>query len=797
MDNISLPVSRSSNVHSAVLGAWKHALRAMNDLVSGKSLRIQSGDVLLGLSAWHLYPDISVQSPQPSYVSQKDTLISPGGIVTVGLLDRGEQSSDEGFYWSLPLSHLKHYGDPVQATRYSGLSESDVTYDQFLFVILGSVLSCWEVTDQDLENTVKLFADLDDAKNVLDAHPRKSRPHKDQTWLSILARAARTFGQATGPTKAQYRRLITFGQRKCSNFLCPPKLQPAPFFGSCDLRNLMNIFSANKDGDFSNDERVMFLRQWTASTCPPSFLQDAIIEFATGAYDRLRYVYVLPGNKKRKRDKPEFIGDSTVWTSSQIRHYGRESEIEEALQRRRRTVSLPTEPGNYSGKNQDFYFLCGVPGIAAVYIPKSRIQKGDHGDMQHNQDKFDPDENHMSLPDFSSLLDTSRSFTSMRLIEYLCDPFQWQIQRERYPDYYHALDQLVVLDRIFSAVPGAQVNLGAIFRPLTGAAWSRAAHEVSRDGVVPLPIVFSCIIYYESGYLDLGPERLVDALALTNQNSIYVASQLLVDPGLDLPEIPIRRIIGNIGKSGISILVPPINPKVLQKDLESWNVVAHERFDGKMQDSFQASSLHLSLTGYELDVDQVGVLGNQDHDAKIVEVAISLHDHGKWIADLDTIKASKTWAGITYRHIHCNHKGDIRLDASKVTSLVSVDTWMELLDQPLVNCIVRANGNAIARLAAASLAAQKLYDYRIVSSTTCWACVAAEMNPKPSTIFKIEPERDKKYDSDSMEDSDAEEWGEGQSSAQSSSESEEGDDDMPTGFLPKDQESNARLVFIC
>ncbi|ORY14331.1 hypothetical protein BCR34DRAFT_646751 [Clohesyomyces aquaticus] len=138
LDNISAPVSHSSNVHSAVMEAWKKALRAMNDLVSGKGLRIQSGDVLLGLSAWHLYPDISVQSPRPCFVSQGDTLISMGGIAAVGLVGQAERPTDDGFYWSLPLSHLKHYSDPVQTTRHSGLSESDVSYDQFLLVILGS-----------------------------------------------------------------------------------------------------------------------------------------------------------------------------------------------------------------------------------------------------------------------------------------------------------------------------------------------------------------------------------------------------------------------------------------------------------------------------------------------------------------------------------------------------------------------------------------------------------------------------------------------------------------------------------
>lgn len=350
----------------------------------------------------------------------------------------------------------------------------------------------------------------------------------------------------------------------------------------------MSIFRTQNEGDSRKDERVLFLRLWTALVCEPSFLEDAIIEFVTGSYDWMRYTYVLPGNRKRKHDEPEFLGDSVVWTS-------KEFDIEEASQRQTRLAWLPCEPVGGHTKIKKFYFLCGVPGLAAVYIPSWRIQKeGDRGE-QSIEDKLDRKTNQLSLSDLFTLLDTACGLTTLRLVEHLCDPHQWQRQREETPAYYAALDQLVILDKIFSAVPGAQVNLRAISRPLVDPAWSSKMNVESRSRSLPLAVVFSCMIYYESGYLDLGPNSLVDALALSNHNSIYVASQLLMDPEENLPAIPIQRIVGNIGKSGLSILVPPINPKVPQKDLESWSVVAHEPFDGKVQDSFSASSLHLLL----------------------------------------------------------------------------------------------------------------------------------------------------------------------------------------------------------
>lgn len=91
---------------------WRNALQAMNDLVQGKPLRVQDPDVLCGLSSWHLYPDLSVQHSTTTSVKQSDPLIKRGGIITLGLLE-GSAGSKEGIYWSLPLAHLRFYGDPV------------------------------------------------------------------------------------------------------------------------------------------------------------------------------------------------------------------------------------------------------------------------------------------------------------------------------------------------------------------------------------------------------------------------------------------------------------------------------------------------------------------------------------------------------------------------------------------------------------------------------------------------------------------------------------------------------------
>src|SRR2546428_785069 len=60
IDNIRIPVNNKMHVYESVLQAWKTAMVTMEKLVSGMPQSVQNGEILLGLSAWHLYPDMLV-----------------------------------------------------------------------------------------------------------------------------------------------------------------------------------------------------------------------------------------------------------------------------------------------------------------------------------------------------------------------------------------------------------------------------------------------------------------------------------------------------------------------------------------------------------------------------------------------------------------------------------------------------------------------------------------------------------------------------------------------------------------
>src|SRR5436305_1297729 len=70
IDNMTIPVKSASNAYDSVMDTWTETMKLMEEVLSGKALRVQNGALLLGLSAWHIYPDLSVTTTQTVHVAQ-------------------------------------------------------------------------------------------------------------------------------------------------------------------------------------------------------------------------------------------------------------------------------------------------------------------------------------------------------------------------------------------------------------------------------------------------------------------------------------------------------------------------------------------------------------------------------------------------------------------------------------------------------------------------------------------------------------------------------------------------------
>ncbi|KAL9034082.1 MAG: hypothetical protein Q9180_005601, partial [Flavoplaca navasiana] len=133
---------------------------------------------------------------------------------------------------------------------------------------------------------------------------------------------------------------------------------------------------------------------------------------------------------------------------------------------------------------------------------------------------------------------------------------------------------------------------------------------------------FACLAMFESGQHDIDPRLLKDVMAMSSGDSIYVSAALLTDPYDEIPPGDIRGFMGNIGRPGITFLVPPRDPLIKKVSIDEWPLIERHEFDGCLSDHFQNTSLHLSFTTAETPLN-IGFSGGQDLEACILETLFS------------------------------------------------------------------------------------------------------------------------------------------------------------------------------
>jgi hypothetical protein len=194
-----------------------------------------------------------------------------------------------------------------------------------------------------------------------------------------------------------------------------------------------------------------------------------------------------------------------------------------------------------------------------------------------------------------------------------------------------SLKAILTVYTLYSKLGNASAELKVAAKPLHRHAWippldngpqivSFASFALNREQS------FACVARFESGTFNLHPSAMDRVIAISSGNSIFVARCLLQDPcGVQNPPA-IERITGNLGRTEMSFLLCPDIPDIRSECNES-QLVPHLPFDGREENSFSQTSLHLLFTGWEQPID-VGSRGNRDVEASYVEAAIGLYDQG-------------------------------------------------------------------------------------------------------------------------------------------------------------------------
>lgn len=242
---------------------------------------------------------------------------------------------------------------------------------------------------------------------------------------------------------------------------------------------------------------------------------------------------------------------------------------------------------------------------------------------------------------------------------------------------------------------------------------------------------FACIAMLETGRFNLNPLQLTKVMAMSSEDSLYIATSLISDPwDTSTGDALMKRVVGNVGRAGVAFIVPPTNPMILEMDIDHWYQINHSEFDGKVSNYFDKTALQLSFTEAIFPID-VGSVGGRDIEAYFMEALISVYDGGKWIADLDILNAL---GSTLFLRLYCCgevERGAWRTSngASQIAKLLSIDSFAELLmPLPEGTGIVRAHKNWQARLATAVLCIAKGHRTMILPREFCWGCLRLQLN---------------------------------------------------------------------
>ena len=354
--------------------------------------------------------------------------------------------------------------------------------------------------------------------------------------------------------------------------------------------------------------------------------------------------------------------------------------------------------------------MMNPPAKRRNYSPQSRFAYKDDRSGQQPSEKeekkfkewygwrdtfryFPGADNDVTKSNSAAIVDIAR----MSYTEELAD--KWPISKT----HLQALKALAIATQVYLQLDGATISLKVVELPLNNVPWmTEPGSGDSTLDHLTRSRTLACIVYLESGTVLLEPDELDQTLAIASGNSIFVIGALISDPFEELPASSVKRIIGNIGHTGICMLVAPVEPKIRPLGNE-YNLVEHAAYDGKRENNFKGTSLHLSFTDWTLPLEVKGVEGRTiDQEAYIVASVISVLDSGTWVADLDILCID--FEALT--RLRMSHQCPGHPNGLADYDYTSLDSWEELLDGPMSVGFFRAHGNWAARLAAVSILSQ-------------------------------------------------------------------------------------------
>ena len=776
--NISLTVNAKMTTYDGVIGAVKVAMTTVDRLIDGMPQSPQDGAALLGLSAWHVFPDMLVLGGKTVEVQQHDELVGHGGRLTLGL-HFGPDCVRDGLHWSLPLAHLRYYGDPVRSERAITDVGSRIPFSHFRLVILGASLNAWGLknhSDAIRCQFVRLLWHL-----MRSVHNRSIFP-----WLATLGRAAEAFETATEPEMTVFCQLISFGHRRASSFLSQSAV---PLLAMSATRSILEGLEGRESqiaflriiAGISNNSReysLVIRFKIKPSDMPPGFclcrchsegfayatasprllqretsngdLEDELLHIRWAPSINVKRSYLNPcrceigaGEACCHPNLPENMHPEKAFPCTWVAQT--ENQLCDSL-----SVSgeyfvqlLSPETVRFRGprhqkcrdpllqeleRDQLLHRLISTgldygDDIGLYVLADSRVSIRDPSLIDY-QLFNPPDEMEGASKPY---LEELAAFLHSNEISQ--DALQDTLEtgsahgRSRFAENQTGFSALAAADQIYQNFPRATIPLGVCKNSsIYESQWARSFERLyQKNRIMSRTEAFACITFFESGGIDLAPAVFEHVMAVCSGNSLFVSGALLRDPWELQDSSTIQQLIGNVGRPGIALLVPPTSPRVRQPELEKWRHINHFVFKGPRENAFNSTSLHLSFTDAEVPL-MAGQYGDRSAEVSFVESLVSVHDRGQWVADLNIpgdLNPSNPVFLLRLRE--CQHV-EQDYDGRKLR-LQTIENWEEYLDPPNGLAIFQTHGNWSARLASAAMIAQRKDLAIVLPKAICWACI--------------------------------------------------------------------------
>ena len=282
IDNIRLKLPSRPHLYENVISVWKKAMTAVESLVSGIAQSIQCAEVFLGLSAWHLYPDMSVLGPQMKHIDQMDDLIPKGGHITIGLRSSVPEQ-EGGVSWSMPLASLRYYGRPVVSERSLSSNSMRVSFRRLVQIALGSAISGCGDDASDLDAVV-ISSVYYRFERIQMKKSKQVQNGVCENWIALFGREACQYLQGKGPDRKESSRFISLGRRRYGSFLSDQ--HPPPIFGLGHPSTFLSVLDVEK--------QITGLREIAATINTGLDLEGAIIRYFPNNSNIAEYASVFP-----------------------------------------------------------------------------------------------------------------------------------------------------------------------------------------------------------------------------------------------------------------------------------------------------------------------------------------------------------------------------------------------------------------------------------------------------------------------------------------------------------------------